>query len=312
MSENDNSWEQNTINNMLEMTVKEQRARRRWGIFFKLTALVYVLGFTIVMLAPKSDLIKNVAGKSVTAVVYIDGEIGDDKDASADNLIPLISKAFANPAAKAVMLRINSPGGSPVQTRYIAAEIKHIRKDYPDKKLYAVIEDSGTSAAYWLACAADEIYADESSIVGSIGVVLSSFGFVDSMQKLGVERRLYTSGSNKGMLDPFSPAKPNEVAMLQTELDLLHDLFISMVKETRGARLVMTDDMFSGRIWLGIEAKKIGLIDGFGSPYSVARDVVGAPEMYDYEVHQSIFSQLKDSIASKAQALFTKAFVSLG
>lgn len=296
MTIDNNSWEQKTISKMLEMTVVEMRARRRWGIFFKLGFMGLFL-VIILSVVYKSNIGPNVPGKSVTAVVNINGEISADKDASADNIIPLLRKAFENSAAKAVMLRINSPGGAPVQTNQINSEINFLRAKYPKKKVYAVIEDSGTSAAYMLACAADEIYADEASIVGSIGVLLDSFGFVDTLKKVGAERRLYTSGSNKGMLDPFSPTKPAQIAMLQHELDSLHAMFINYVKERRGNKLAATDDMFSGRFWIGIEAKKIGLIDGFGTPNTVARDIIGTPDMVEYDVKQSILSKLGGSFA---------------
>ncbi len=296
MTIDNNSWEQKTLSKMLEMTVTEMRAKRRWGIFFK---LVFISIFLIMILFAiyQNNMTPSVGRKSVTAVVNIDGEISADKDASADNIIPLLRKAFENSAAKAVMLRINSPGGAPVQTNQINSEIHFLRAKYPNKKVYAVIEDSGTSAAYMLACAADEIYADEASIVGSIGVLLDSFGFVDTLKKLGVERRLYTSGSNKGMLDPFSPIKPAQIAILQHELDALHGMFINYVKERRGSKLVVTDEIFSGRFWIGLEAIKIGLIDGFGTPNTVARDIIGAPDMVEYEVRQSILSKLTGSFA---------------
>jgi protease-4 len=300
------SWEFKAINDTLQLSIKEQRARRRWGIFFKSIFIVYILFLTYSFMGSDDGMTTR---KPFTAVIAIEGEISADKDASAENIIPLLRKAFGNPNAKAVMLRINSPGGAPVQTSEMLSEIKHLRSKYPDKKLYAVIEDVGASAAYMLACAADEIYADEASLVGSIGVLSESFGFVDTMKKLGVERRLFTSGSNKGMLDPFSPLKPNQIKMLQTELDLLHDLFINLVKQSRGDRLKISDDMFSGRVWVGLEAKENGIIDGFGNPYNVARDVIGAPEMVDYEVKQSFVSQLRGSITGSVRDLMKEQMV---
>lgn len=303
-----NSWEQKTINKMLEMTIIEMRARRRWGIFFK---LIFIGFFAIIILSViyHNNMTAGVSRKAVTAVVNIEGEISADKDASAENIIPLLHKAFDNSAAKAVMLKINSPGGAPVQTNQINSEIHFLRTKYPDKKVYAVIQDSGTSAAYMLACAADEIYADEASIVGSIGVLLDSFGFVDTLKKLGVERRLYTSGANKGMLDPFSPTKPEQIAMLQQELDALHGIFIDYVKQRRGSRLVVTKETFSGRFWIGIEAKKIGLIDGFGNPNTVARDIIGAAELVEYEVKQSILSKLGGSFAGSLRDMLIRAHI---
>lgn len=301
MHENE-SWEQKTIKNVLELTIKEQRARRRWGIFFKLVFLSIVF-IVIYAYIQQSTISSNVTRKPVTAVVNIDGEISADSNASAENLIPLLNKAFENSSSKAIMLRINSPGGAPVQANQIITEIKHLKSKNPDKKVYAVIEDVGASAAYMIACVADQIYADESSIVGSIGVIAESFGFVDAIKKIGVERRVYASGSNKAMLDPFSPLKPNQVEMLQNELNILHESFIDWVKQSRQDKLVITDDMFSGRFWIGTQAKRLGLIDGFGSPYTVARDIIGAPELQVYEVKQSIFSQLRNSLSGSLNDL---------
>lgn len=295
--EDNNTWEQKTIKNILELNIKEQRARRRWGIFFKLTLFVFlfVLAFAYMQ---KDDNPASVRRKPFTAVVPIIGEISADKEASAANIIPMLNKAFETSNAKAVLLKINSPGGAPAQTNEIISEIKYLRAKYPTKRVYAVIEDVGASAAYMLACSAEAIYADESSIVGSIGVLSESFGLVGAIKKLGIERRLYTSGANKGMLDPFSPVKPEQVKMLQDELNQLHNIFITFVKQNRGSRLNVTDDMFSGRIWIGLEAKNIGLIDDFGNPYTVARDILGLPELVEYQYRQSLFSQLKGTLTN--------------
>ncbi len=198
----DANWEQKTLKELLALNIQEQRARRRWSIFFKLATLFLII-YLLYAVMSDNDAAKSIMSKPFTAVIDVDGEIAADKDACADNLIPLFEKAFANPNAKAIMLRINSPGGAPVQTSAMITEIQHLRSKYPDKKVYAVIEDLGASAAYMLACVADAIYADEASIVGSIGVIAESFGLVDAIKKLGIERRLYTSGSNKGMLDPI-------------------------------------------------------------------------------------------------------------
>lgn len=303
--EDNQSWEQKTIKQVMELSVKEMRTRRRWGIFFKSVTLLIVLFLIYSFYSSRSEPAPGMH-KSFTAVIEVVGEISSDKDASAENIIPLLNKAFENDQAKAIILRINSPGGAPVQTSTMITEIKHLRGKHPHKKLYAVIEDAGASAAYMLACAADEIYADEASIVGSIGVISESFGLVDAIKKLGIERRLYTSGSNKGMLDPFSPMKPDQVKMLQSELDQLHEEFINLVKQSRADKLKITDDMFSGRIWIGLEAKDLGIIDDFGSIYTVARDIIGAPDLVTYEVKQSIFSQLKGSITGSIHDFLTQ------
>lgn len=296
MNDETSSWERQTISKMLEMSIKEQRATRRWGIFFKLLIIAYIVLLTAMMSLQNKNLLQGFKSQPFTAVVDIEGVMAPDKAASAQNIIPALRAAFKNPLSKALILRINSPGGSPVQAQQIYTELKRLRTEYPKIKVYAVIEESGASGAYWLACAADEIYADKTSIVGSIGVVLSSFGFVDTMKKLGVERRLYVAGDNKDMLDPFSPRNPSQDAMLQKDLVQVHQLFIDLVKTSRGARLKITDDMFSGRFWLGLDAINLGLIDGFGDSYTVARDIVKAPELVEFNVNQSIFSQLGNKL----------------
>jgi protease-4 len=286
-----NSWEHKTINNMLEMSIKEQRAKRRWGIFFKLCVLGYIVLLTIYMISQKHDITVDLQQKPFTAVVNIEGEIAADDETSAEKIIPALKSAFEHQHAAAVMLRINSPGGSPVQVQQIYTELQYLKKKHPKKKVYAVIEEAGASGAYWLACGADEIYADKMSLVGSIGVILSSFGFVDAMNKLGVERRAYYAGENKDMLDPFAPRNPVQDAMIMENIQIAHQLFVDLVKESRGDRLKETPDMFSGRFWLGAQCKDLGLIDGFGDPYTVARDVIKAENLVEFNESQDIFAQ---------------------
>lgn len=295
MTEETNGWERSTINKMLEMAIKEQRATRRWGIVFKLLFWGYIIVVSVMLMSSGNGV---VIGKSkpFTAVIDIKGVLAPDKPASAQNIIPIMRKAFEATSAKGIILRINSPGGSPVQAQQIYSEMQRLKTKYPDKKVYAVIEETGASGAYWLACGADEIYADKTSIVGSIGVILSSFGFVDTMHKLGVERRLYTAGDNKAMLDPFSPRVPAQDAMLKKDLNEVHELFVKLVKDSRGKKLKVTPDMFSGRFWLGLDAKNLGLIDGFGDTYSVARDVIQAPELVEYNNKPSFFGQLGEKL----------------
>ncbi len=294
MNDDPKSWEQQTISKMLEMSVKEQRATRRWGIFFKLLIIGYLVIVTMLFTVRNKGLMREWKSEPFTAVVDIEGVMAPDKSASAANIIPALRAAFKNSLTKALILRINSPGGSPVQAQQIYTELQRLRKENPKIKVYAVIEESGASGAYWLACGADEIYADKTSIVGSIGVVLSSFGFVDTMKKLGVERRLYAAGDNKDMLDPFSPRDPAHDAMLQKDLVQVHQLFIDLVKTSRGDRLKESPDMFSGRFWLGLDAINLGLIDGFGDSYTVARDIIKAPELVEFNVSQSLLSHLSD------------------
>jgi protease-4 len=207
-------------------------------------------------------------------------------------------------------LRINSPGGSPVQSGYVFDEIKRLREIHAEKPLYAVISDIGASGAYYIAAAADQIYADKASLVGSIGVVASGFGFVDTLEKLGVERRLYTSGNHKGFLDPFSEEKPEEVEFWKGVLSSTHEQFISKVKEGRGDRLKINETTFSGLIWNGEQALEMGLIDGLGSAGFVARDIVGAEEIVDFTPQPDPFERLSKTLGIAAASAMTKILTS--
>jgi protease-4 len=220
-------------------------------------------------------------------VVSIRGEIADDTDASAANILPAMRDALADSDTKALILLINSPGGSPVQAGLINDEIWRLRAKYK-KPIYAVVEETCASAAYYIASAADQIFVNKASIVGSIGVLMNGFGFVDAMNKLGIERRLYTSGENKGFLDPFSPVTPQQREFAQSLLDDIHGQFIDAVKKGRGNRLKITPETFSGLFWTGDQAIKLGLADQLGSEDSVARDVVGASKLVDYTNKSSI------------------------
>ncbi|KZZ33060.1 S49 family peptidase, partial [Oleiphilus sp. HI0086] len=217
-----------------------------------------------------------------TALVNLEGVIASGEEANADFLVTGLRAAFEAEGTQAVVLRINSPGGSPVQSGYVYDEIKRLRGLYPETPLYAVISDIGASGAYYIAAAADKIYADKASLVGSIGVVASGFGFVDTMKKLGVERRLYTAGAHKGFLDPFSDEKGDEVEFWESVLNTTHQQFIAKVKEGRGERLKVDEEIFSGLIWSGEQALEKGLVDGLGSAGYVAREVVGAEEIIDF------------------------------
>ncbi|UNT14752.1 S49 family peptidase [Pseudomonas sp. I3-I5] len=269
--------------------IQEQRRSRRWGIFFKLLTFIYLFGILALFL-PWADMDKAASGgASHTALVEVRGVIADQEAASADNIVKGLRDAFKDSKTKAVVLRINSPGGSPVQAGYVYDEIRRLRAEHPGIKLYAVIADLGASGAYYIASAADEIYADKASLVGSIGVTAAGYGFVGAMDKLGVERRLYTSGEHKAFLDPFSPQKPEETQFWQGVLDTTHNQFIAMVKQGRGERLKDKDhpELFSGLVWSGDQAKALGLIDGLGSASYVAREVVGEKDLVDFTVQES-------------------------
>ncbi|MDO9322032.1 MAG: signal peptide peptidase SppA [Pseudomonas sp.] len=269
--------------------VQEQRRARRWGIFFKFLTFVYLFG-ALAMFSPMLNLQKAAArGESHTALIEVRGMIADQEAASADNIVGSLRAAFDDPKTKGVILRINSPGGSPVQSGYIYDEIRRLRAEHQDIKVYAVITDLGASGAYYIASAADEIYADKSSLVGSIGVTAATFGFVDVMAKLGVERRVYTSGEHKAFLDPFQPQKADETKFWLGVLDTTHRQFIDSVKQGRGDRLKVDGhpELFSGLIWSGEQALELGLIDKLGNSSYVAREVIGAKELVDYTVQDS-------------------------
>ena len=284
-SGDERSWK--LLEKTLLAGVQEQKRARRWGIFFKLLTFVYLFG-ALALFAPQMDLQDAAArGKAHTAVVEVRGMIADQEPASADNIVGSLRAAFKDPNTKGVVLRINSPGGSPVQSGYIYDEIRRLRAEHKEIKVYAVITDLGASGAYYIASAADAIYADKASLVGSIGVTASGFGFVGVMDKLGVDRRIYTAGEHKAFLDPFQPPKDEETAFWKTVLETTHKQFIASVKQGRGERLKDKEhpELFSGLIWSGEQALRLGLIDGLGSSSYVAREVIGAKELVDY-THQ--------------------------
>jgi len=279
--------------------IQEQRRSRRWGIFFKLLTFVYLF-VALVLLAPVPALREAAHGGAHTALIEIHGMIADEEPASADNIVTSLRAAFKDKQTKGVVLRINSPGGSPVQSGYIYDEIHRLRGKYPEVKVYAVISDLGASGAYYIASAADAIYADKASLVGSIGVTAASFGFVETMGKLGVERRVYTAGEHKAFLDPFQPQKEDEVRFWRGVLDVTHRQFIESVKRGRGDRLKDAEhpELFSGLVWSGEQAVQLGLVDGLGSASYVAREVIGEEELVDFTVHESPFDRFAKKIGT--------------
>ena len=301
--EDRNSWK--LLEKTLLAGVQEQRRARRWGIFFKLLTFAYLFVALLIFspLLQFGDTKRASSGH--TAVINVRGMIADEEPASADNIVGALRAAFEDAGTKGVVLRINSPGGSPVQSGYIYDEIRRMRGEYPAVKVYAVITDLGASGAYYIASAADEIYADKSSLVGSIGVTAATFGFVETMDKLGVERRVYTSGEHKAFLDPFQPEKPEETEFWRGVLGTTHRQFIDSVKQGRGDRLQVAEhpELFSGLIWSGEQALELGLIDGLGSTSYVAREVIGEQELMDFTVKDSpldrFTKKLGASIASQ-------------
>lgn len=299
----DPAWEKELITKLAMGALTEQRRARRWGIFFKLFMVAY-LSVLVVMLLPETDGIS--MGKKHTALIELQGEISDSSAASADNIVTALRHAFENTHTAGVVLRINSPGGSPVQAGYINDEIKRLRALHPDIPLYAVVTDLCASGGYYVAVAADEIYVDKASIVGSIGVVMGSFGFVDAMEKLGVERRLLTAGESKGLLDPFSPLKERDVSHIHGMLDSIHQQFIATVKAGRGDRLKENDTLFTGLVWTGEQAIEMGLADSLGSASYVAREVIGEEEMVDYTVRPAPFERFAERLGVVMAETFVK------
>lgn len=298
---------------MLQLSV-EQRRSRRWGIFFKLLTFVYLF---VILYLFSAGVDKGVVGKGEahTAIVDINGVIAANEDAAADTIVTGLREAFKDKKTKGIILRINSPGGSPVQSGYVYDEIKRLRSLNPDTKVYAVISDIGASGAYYIAAAADEIYADKASLVGSIGVTAAGFGFVETLGKLGVERRNYTSGKHKGFLDPFSPENPEEVMFWKSVLDTTHKQFINKVKEGRGDRLKEDPLMFTGLVWSGEQALALGLIDGLGSPGFVAREVVGEENIVNFtpkpDPFEKFTQRLGASMGSALSSSLIKGHISL-
>jgi protease-4 len=292
------SREWDLLEKLLLQAGRERTAARRWSIFFKLLTFVWLFIVLGVMATGSSGAGVSGAGRTTphVAVIEIKGAIMPDGDITADDLMPSLKEAFREANAKAVLLKINSPGGTPVQAGTIYREIRRLRDKHPEKKVYAVITDVGASGAYYVAAAADEIYADPSSLVGSIGVISDGFGFVDAMQKVGIERRVLTAGSNKGFLDPFSPLSPEHKTFMEEVLRNVHQQFVTAVKEGRGARLKESPELFSGLVWSGEQALSLGLIDGFGSPGSVAREVIRQSRMVDYSAEKDPFDALADKL----------------
>ncbi len=295
--------EQKVLQTVLLEHIKEQRRARRWSVFFKLI-LLGIIGLVFMSVRNRDLPQPVITSLPHTAIIDIYGEIDAEEPANADDIRDMLKAAFEAKHVKGIILRINSPGGSPVQSRQIYAEIRNLRKRHPHIKIYAAIEDLGTSAAYLIAAAVDEIYADKTSLVGSIGVKIDSFGFVEGMQKIGVERRLYAAGKYKGILDPFSPRVPKEDAIINEQLRTVHVAFIENVREGRGNRLRETPDIFSGLFWSGEQAKQLGLIDGFGDAQYIAKEIIKVENMVDYSPNATILDRLARRIgASVGQSI---------
>lgn len=283
---NDPQWERHLLEKIAFASLKEQKARRHWGIFFKLATLAYLIA-VLVLVVDWGDPEKLVDGKH-TALINVHGTIEATGDASAEKINGALQSAFGDKGTAGVIMRINSPGGSPVQSGIVHDEIRRLRSKYPDIPLYVVVEDLCASGGYYVASAADKIFVDKASIVGSIGVLMDGFGFTGAMDKFGVERRLLTAGANKGFLDPFSPQDEKQKAHAQILLGEIHRQFIEVVRKGRGTRLKETPEMFSGLMWTGSQSIAMGLADDFGTVDSVARDLIKADTILDYSVKENI------------------------
>lgn len=301
-------WERELLEKLSTESLREQRLRRRWGIFFKFAfLLVIVFGFYYFSDYATGEM-ENLGHH--TALIEIEGTIEAEGNASAHAVIPALNRAFADPASVAVVVRINSPGGSPVQAGMINDEMGRLRKEYPEKKLYVVVDEICASGGYYIAVAADKIFVNKASIVGSIGVLMDGFGFTGIMEKLGVERRLMTAGENKGFMDPFSPQTEKQKAFSQSMLNEIHQQFIDTVRAGRGQRLKETPEMFSGLFWIGSKAVQMGLADDFGSVDTVARDVIKVENIVDYTqkegLPERVLKKFGASIGSSAASTLMK------
>ena len=281
-------WERRLLERLAIEQLREQRRARRWTLAFRLFLVAYLVALLVIW---KSGEVAPIKGRH-TALVELSGIIGPGRDVEADRIVKGLRRAFENEDVAGIILRINSPGGSPVQAGYINDEIRRLRKLYPERKIYAVIADVCASGGYYVAVAADAIYADKASIVGSIGVLMEGFGFVEAMRKLGIERRLFTAGERKAFLDPFLPLEEEDRVHAKRLLAQVHRQFIDVVQRGRGKKLVHDADLFSGLFWTGEEALKLGLVDGLGSAGYVAREVIGAEEVVDYTPREELWERL--------------------
>ena len=284
---NKEAWERETLKDLVFSSLKEQKKARNWGIFFRLLTFSYL--FTLLFWGLGWLDTESVGGSSKhTALIDLRGEITSDGLNSAENITTGLKKAFEDKNTAGVILRINSPGGSPVQAGAVNDEIHRLRIQYPDIPLYAVVEDICASGGYYIAVAADKIFVNKASIMGSIGVLMDGFGFTGTLEKLGVERRLLTAGENKGFLDPFSPSDPGQREHAKKMLTEIHQQFIQVVQDGRGGRLKDNPEIFSGMVWTGAKSIELGLADALGSTDYVAREVIQAERVVDYTVQEGI------------------------
>jgi protease-4 len=284
-------WERGVIERLATEGLREQKRARRWGIFFKLLTFVFLFATLLVTIGAFSEGTRTCLDKC-TAVVEMRGELDADSPASAENITSGLQAAFKNKGTQGVVLRINSPGGSPVQAGEINDEIRRLRAKYPATPIYAVVEEVCASGAYYVAVAADQIYVNKASLIGSIGVIIDGFGFVGAMDKVGIERRALAAGENKTFLDPFSPLSSQQRDYAQKMITEIHQQFIAAVKAGRGARLKESPELFSGLVWNGARGIDLGLADALGSVDYVAREVIKAEDVVDFTVKENLTERL--------------------
>ncbi len=297
---NPESWERSLIRELALESVRERRRSRRWGIFFKLLIVLYVV---VLMALWFPELWKDSSHKKdhYTALIEIRGLISAESEARADYIVSALRDAYKDEKVKGIILRINSPGGSPVQSSYIYDEIQRLREQNPELPVYAVVTELCASGGYYIATAADAIYVNPASIVGSIGVLMNGFGFNEMMEDFGIERRLLTAGEHKGMMDPFSPLQSFDQQHIQRLLDQIHQQFIDAVIQGRGDRIDPNDpQLFSGLIWTGEESIRLGLADGLGSSSHVAREIIEAETIVDFTRKEDIFERLAKQLGVAA------------
>lgn len=304
---NDERWEREALREVAQEGIRERRRARRWSIFFRLAFLIYL--FLLLFAFRGLDL--GLGGEREetgphAAVVKVNGVIMADGTTRAETVIRGLRRAFEDSSTSGVILQINSPGGSPVQASQINNEIRRLKEKYPDTPVYAVGEDMFTSGAYYLAVSADKIFVDRATMIGSIGVLMNGFGFTDAMDKLGVQRRLYTAGDNKGLLDPFSEERDEDVAWIQGLLDEIHEQFIDAVRDGRGDRLSDDDSLFSGLVWTGEEGVRLGLADEIGSVHDVARNELDTDNLRDFTPRPSFFDRFAGRVGVSLAEGFSK------
>ncbi len=304
-------WERDILEKVALAAVTEQRRARRWSNFFKSLMFMYLIGIVAVAMYPKfKDGLTSINEPHV-AIINILGVIAENETANANDIMQSLRNAVKDKNTKGIILKINSPGGSPVQSAYVYDEIKRIKQENPELPIYSVVSDICASGGYYIAAASDKIFVSPASIIGSIGVIMNGFGFVDSLEKIGAERRLLTAGSHKAMLDPFSPPKAEETAHMQSLLNQVHQQFIDAVKQGRGDRLVANESLFSGLVWTGAKGVELGLADGFGNLDSVAKNELGTEKKLNFTLQKKFLDKLAGELGASFGTMLNSAMYSI-